>query len=100
MEKNRKYNRLKTEKSVSLRNEGRQIEVSLLDISPGGMRISSNTDLKINSCVLGQFKVLPDLGPFYVHGEVVWIKPAIEQPATSSGFEAGVKFHKVSTIPL
>jgi len=42
---------------------------------------------------------LPNSGHFYVLGEVAWIKPAgKDQPQGAN--EVGIKFSKVSTIPI
>lgn len=81
------------------KEEGRQEEVMLLDISPGGMRVLLNDDINVGSSISGQFKIIPDGGPFYVQGEVIWVRPVVDKIKHSS-FEVGIKFTKVSTISL
>ena len=95
----RKFSRLITNKDTVLDKEGKKQDACLSDISPGGMKIACDNAVEIGSVISGQFKILPNLGPFYVKGEVVWIKPDPEKTGCQS-YEVGVKFNKVSTIPL
>lgn len=100
MVEKRRFSRLQAKEKVFLQKEqGRQEEVMLLDVSPGGMRVLLNDKINVGSRILGQFKIIPEGGPFYVQGEVVWVKPTIDM-TKQPGFEVGIKFNKVSTIPL
>jgi Tfp pilus assembly protein PilZ len=98
-EERRKFARLTTKENTVLDKEGAKQGACLTDISPGGMKIACDNAVEIGSVISGQFKILPNLGPFYVKGEVVWIKPGPEQ-TDSRSYEVGVKFNKVSTIPI
>ena len=99
MEERRKFRRSVTKETASLENkEGKKLDSQLLDVSPGGMRIFADTDIKIGSRLRGSFKIMPKSGHFYVSGEVAWVKKAAEAPGQS--YEVGVKFKKVSAIPI
>ena len=99
MEERRKFRRSVTKETASLENkEGKNQESQLLDVSPGGMRIFADTDIKIGSRLCGRFKIMPKSGHFYVSGEVAWVKKAADPQGP--GYEVGVKFKKVSTIPM
>jgi len=98
-EERRKFTRLFTNENSVLDKEGKKQNASLADISPGGMKIACDDAVEVGSVISGQFKILPNLGPFYVKGEVVWIKPDSKQ-TDSRSYEVGVKFNKVSTIPI
>jgi hypothetical protein len=97
MEERRKFSRLQTkEKAFLNETDAGSAKGSIVDISPGGMRIILDTQASPGTAISGQFKILPTLGPFYVKGEVAWVKPAKEQ----AGFEVGIKFNKISAAPL
>jgi len=98
-EERRKFARLATDENTVLDKDGKKQDACLADISLGGMKIACDNKVEIGSAISGQFKILPDLGPFYVTGEVVWIKPKSEQ-TSSQAYEVGIKFSKVSTIPV
>lgn len=99
MRERRKFNRLKSLDKALLQEKNRSEQGQLLDISPGGMRILLNNDIKVGSSISGEFKIIPKSGSFYVRGEVIWVKPVSEKPKPDS-FEIGIKFCKVSTIPF
>lgn len=100
MKERRKFNRLATQKGKFLKKDGaKDQENALLDISPSGMRVLLGDDLKIGTSIFGQFQIFPDCGNFYVCGEVMWVKPA-QEPRKNANFEVGVKFNKVSAVPL
>jgi hypothetical protein len=100
MKERRKYTRLATKGKTALNKDGKEPEEGfLLDISPGGMRILLDSKTQVGSVISGQFKIIPHIGPFYVKGEVTWINP-LNDPQDSNRFEVGVKFNKVSTIPI
>jgi Tfp pilus assembly protein PilZ len=100
MEERRKARRLKTqERTVVSKPEGSNAECSILDISTGGMRILLDDEATIGTQISGQFKILPAQGPFYVKGEVAWVRPCQENPG-SAGFEIGIKFNKISARPI
>jgi hypothetical protein len=100
MQERRKFRRLETKEKTSLNKEGAEVEEGrLLDISPGGMRIILEKESPVGSLISGQFKILPNAGPFYIKGEVAWVKPS-PAPEGSRVFEVGIKFNKVSAIPF
>ena len=98
MEERRRFRRTTAKEKALLQAKESKHEGSLLDISSGGMRLLSDNEITIGSCVSGQFKIMPHMGNFYVTGEVVWTKPAKEPQRTA--YEVGIKFNKVSTIPI
>jgi Tfp pilus assembly protein PilZ len=96
----RRFSRLQAKEKVFWRKEeDLQQEVLLLDVSPGGMRILLNDKINLGSRISGQFEIIPNLGHFYVQGEVIWVKPAVDK-TKHTGFEVGIKFTRVSTIPI
>lgn len=100
MQERRKFRRTQAKEKTALESkEGKSHEGMLVDISPSGMRIISESNIHLGSQLSGKFKILPNSGNFYVLGEVAWIKPAgKDQPQGAS--EIGIKFSKVSTIPI
>lgn len=99
MDERRKYRRSPAKEKAFLKSrENNPQEGLLMDVSSGGMRISSDANIKVGTALSGQFKIMPDLGNFYVSGEVIWSKPAGKE-APEKGYELGIKFNKVSTIP-
>ncbi|MFH1247546.1 MAG: PilZ domain-containing protein [Candidatus Omnitrophota bacterium] len=101
MKEKRKFTRMGAQERKFLQKQGNTTqEIKLLDVSPGGMRILlDNNNLKVGSSIYGQFQILPSWGNFYVCGEVVWVKPSDENKKEDN-FIVGVKFNKVSTVPL
>lgn len=100
MDERRKYRRSPAKEKAFLKSrENNPHEGSLMDVSSGGMRISSDSNIKVGTTLTGKFKIMPDLGNFYVNGEVVWVKPLGEE-AHQAGYEVGIRFSKVSTIPV
>ena len=92
----RKNRRLpRAEKITGLAGLGQKTDMTLLDISLGGMRIITNTELKLSSPMSLQLNILPNSGAFFIRGEVSWTKPV-----TGSQFEAGIKFTKISAVPF
>ena len=100
MEEKRKYRRspAKEKAYVQAKEHNKQHESQLLDVSSGGMRILSEASLKIGTMLSGSFKIMPTMGNFYVHGEVVWVKPLADE-TQNTAYEIGIRFNKVSTIP-
>lgn len=95
MAENRKFSRLPcAEKKGVILQESRREEVSIIDLSTGGMRISLYKPLGIGSDLYGEFKVLPNTGPFFIKGKVTRICE------NNGSWEAAVRFDKVSTIPF
>ncbi len=91
MKDKRKFNRIDNKDDAFYhKGDGKKEKCRVLDVSTGGMKVTLDVELKLGSSIFGQFQILPELGHFYVCGEVVWVK----------GKEIGVKFNKVSTIPL
>ena len=100
MVEKRRFGRLPAKEKVFLRKEeDLQQKVLLLDVSLGGMRILLDNKIDVGSPISGQFEIIPNLGHFYIQGEVIWVKPTVDNPK-HSGFEVGIKFTKVSTIPF
>ncbi|MBU0503941.1 MAG: PilZ domain-containing protein [Candidatus Omnitrophota bacterium] len=91
MKEKRKFNRInKKDDAFYHKGDGKKEKCIVLDISAGGMKVALDNKLEPGNSIFGQFQILPGLGHFYICGEVVWVK----------GREVGVKFNKVSTIPL
>jgi len=100
MEERRKHRRFSTkEKTLLGKDDGNKQESCLIDISQGGMKILCDNEVKTGSVISGQFKILPNLGPFYIRGEVAWVKP-VDDKTNPLHFEIGVKFNKVSALPI
>lgn len=99
MRERRKFSRWNTREKVNLNiKDGRQEEL-VLDISPAGMRVVLDNELKTGSIVSGQFKIIANQEPFYVRGEVVWVRRAVDQ-INRTCYEIGIKFNKISTTPI
>ena len=73
---------------------GTKTEVEIIDISIGGMRIATTYPIDKDREVTGEFKILPNIGSFFVKGKVVWVTKK------EKDFESGIQFDKVSTIPI
>lgn len=99
MRERRKFNRLKSQDKTTFEEENKPKDGALLDISPGGMRILVDSDIKIGSAISGKFKIIPNGGPFYVQGEVIWVTPVTEKIKPPS-FVAGIRFSKISAVPF
>jgi len=95
MEEKRKFSRwgLDNERAY-IDLEGQKEEVQILDISIAGMRVIANRPIDKDRQVTGEFKILPNIGPFFVRGKVIW------STERDKNFESGIEFEKVSTIPL
>ena len=95
MEKKRKFNRwyLEKEGKILITFSDREEEVNLLDISAGGMKISSPNPVEIGSIIYSEFKILSNLSPFFVRGRVVRLQEK------EGNWEVAVEFEKVSTLP-
>lgn len=95
MSEKRKFNRWGLEQeSAFVDMRGEKKEVDIIDISIGGMRIETDSIIDEESELSGEFSVLPNIGPFFVKGKVVWVVKSNDR------FESGVKFERVSTVPL
>ncbi len=101
MRERRKFFRLPSDDNAVLEAEkGSQLQSQLLDVSSGGMRIlTHNKNIKIGNTISGQFKINPNMGNFYVRGTVVWVTSKSETSKTTA-YEIGIKFDKISTLPL
>jgi Tfp pilus assembly protein PilZ len=98
MQEKRSAKRLPSNQQSSLKHEnGNETDVTLIDISLGGMRVLMNEDLAVGKNLAGKFKILPHANPFYIQGIVAWTKPS---PDEAHRFEIGIKFVKISTIPI
>lgn len=94
MENKRKYDRWNFENVAVVECYGQRKEVKVLDVSLGGMRISTSEPIEANMSLTGEFKILPNIGPFFVQGRVIWTTKR------DNNYESGVVFDRVSTIPL
>ena len=101
MEERRRFRRTPAKEKAFLQGkEAKRQEGLLMDVSSGGMRFLSDAKLKIGASLFGQFKIMPNLGDFYIAAEVVWVKPVTKEPDHATTYEVGIKFNKVSTIPI
>lgn len=95
MDNKRKFNRWNLpEEKAYINLEGKKEEIQILDISIGGMRAVTTSPVDKNQMVTGEFKILPNIGSFFVRGKVVWVA------RKDNNFETGIEFDKVSTIPI
>ena len=103
MEQKRKFNRWyvdeATDFSVSL-SDGKQ-PVRVLDISAGGVKVSSAKRMEVGSIVYGELRipspdnaVVSQIGPFHIKGKVMRVS------GEKGKWEAVVAFDKVSWQPL
>jgi hypothetical protein len=100
MQEKRKNKRLNTCGETFLaKSDGQKTGVKLVDISLGGMRVLMNECLDPGTILLGELNILPRCAPFYIKGEVSWARPC-EDKNSSYGFEIGIKFNKINTIPI
>lgn len=101
MDERRKFRRTPAKEKALLQSKEHHSkqESQVIDVSSGGMRILSDTPLKAGTMLSGQFKIMPTLGNFYIAAEVMWVKPKIGE-VDKPLYEIGVKFNKVSTIPV
>lgn len=98
MEERRKHKRLDIKERTSLTKDAASEQCFLVDISPGGMKVTLENEIKAGAEISGQFKILPKAGPFYVKGVVAWVKSVKNDPRAN--FEIGVKFTRINTIPF
>jgi c-di-GMP-binding flagellar brake protein YcgR len=99
MQERRRFNRCKVEQKARISHlPNKQEKGLLLDVAMGGMKVLLDEKAELGSQLLGQFKIVPYLGPFYIKGVVAWAKQVEDRGA--SHWEVGVKFTKVSTIPI
>lgn len=99
MVEKRRHKRLETEKYTFLKDEhGKEKQAVVVDISLGGMRIVLDTEIKMQSPISGQFKILPDVGPFQVKGEVIWVRPYKNLEEGKNFFEVGIKFNNITAV--
>ncbi len=98
MEERRKFNRWYLEEKekavISLADTENKEEVEVVDISAGGMRFFSSRPVEIGTTVYGEFKVLPNLGPYFIKGRVNRVEKRKED-----AWEIAIQFEKVRTIP-
>lgn len=90
----RKFDRWELEDKAHIDFEGKQEHIKILDVSIGGMRITTDFPLEKEKVFNGTFNILPQSRPFFIRGKVVWTVKK------DNAFESGVIFDKVSTIPL
>ena len=94
MDEKRRFDRWGLGRSAYIDLEGEKSEAQVIDVSIGGMRIITDTPLDRERVVSSEFKILPNVGPFFVKGRIIWTI------AKEGAFESGVVFDKVSTAPL
>ena len=95
MQERRKARRLPREERTFVEKDSGKKEITLMDISLGGMRVQLDEELKAGTVLTLQANILPRCGSFFMRGEVTWVKEI-----GPGQFETGVKFTKISTIPL
>ncbi len=98
MKEKRKFRRFETKDTASLETKTGKQKTLLVDISLGGMHILLDNEIKTGDPVSGEFTIKPNAKPFYVTGEVAWVKPQLDK-SNKGNFRAGIKFTKVSTLP-
>jgi hypothetical protein len=96
MEEKRRFNRwdISSDGMATVSYDGGREQVEILDISTGGMRVNFGKAMDIGQIVYGEFKILPQVGPFFIRGKIV---RAFEHDGS---WETSVAFEKVSSIPL
>ena len=99
MREKRRFSRWQTKKETYFKPQESRQGSTLLDISPGGMRIVLDNKVAVGSHILGEFKIMDSQEPFYIQGEVVWVKPAVDQ-ANRPCYIVGIKFKRIRTKPV
>jgi hypothetical protein len=96
MDEGRRFNRVcfQEHRKGTILYADQRDEVNILDLSAGGMRIASYRPIPLGEDISGEFRVLPQGGPFFVRGRVTRITE------NNGAWEAVVQFDRVSTIPL
>jgi len=95
MQERRKTRRLQRGEATFLEYPSGKKATTLLDISIGGMRVELDEEFKVGTPLMLKASILPHAGEFFMAGRVTWVKKN-----AIGAFETGVKFTKVSTIPL
>jgi c-di-GMP-binding flagellar brake protein YcgR len=98
MKEKRKFTRFETKDASSLETKTGKQKTLLVDISLGGMHILLDNEIKAGDPISGEFTIKPNAKPFYVTGEVAWVKPQSDK-LKKGNFQAGIKFTHVSTLP-
>ena len=94
MDEKRRFGRWGLGSSAYIDLGGEKAEVQVIDVSIGGMRIITDTPLDKDRVINSEFKILPNVGPFFVKGRIIWTTPK------EGAFESGIVFDKVSAVPL
>lgn len=96
MEEKRRFNRWVSEgsKYTKVQYDGIEENAPIINIGAGGMKIQLSYPVHVGSEVKGNVSITPDGGPFYVDGKVIRVA------SNERGWQAVVKFDRVSTIPL
>jgi len=94
MKERRRFERLSKQESAYLEFEGKKSEIQLLNVSVGGMSFFSPFPLKLGSLVKGEFRIFPNVDPFFIRGRVVWIKEE------EGNWQVGIEFRSISTFPF
>ncbi|HOU36981.1 MAG TPA: PilZ domain-containing protein [Candidatus Omnitrophota bacterium] len=95
MQERRKTGRLARHERTFVEHASGKKETTLLDISIGGMRVQLDEELKVGTPLTLRASILPHAGAFFMAGTVTWVKKN-----DLGAYETGVRFNKVSTIPL
>ncbi len=92
MEEKRKYQRLEQTMPVRHRQEvenGIQT-TQTKDISTGGLRIASYSNLAVGSKIDIEVHITNSSTPYYAQGEVVWLKE--NEASDDMKFDVGIRF--------
>jgi len=95
MQERRRTGRLPRQERTFIEHGSGKKETILLDISIGGMRVQLDEAMKVGTPLTLKASILPHAGAFFMAGTVTWVKES-----SPGVYETGVKFNKVSTIPL
>ncbi|MDD4940766.1 MAG: PilZ domain-containing protein [Candidatus Omnitrophica bacterium] len=95
MQERRKTGRLPRQERTFIEHGSGKKETILLDISIGGMRVQLDEAMKVGTPLTLKASILPHAGAFFMTGTVTWVKES-----SPGVYETGVKFNKVSTIPI
>ena len=95
MQERRRTRRLPRQERTFVEHGSGTKEITLLDISIGGMRVQLDEELKVGTPLTLKASILPHAGAFFMRGSVAWVKTI-----SPGHFETGVTFTKVSTIPF
>ncbi|MCM8801034.1 MAG: PilZ domain-containing protein [Candidatus Omnitrophica bacterium] len=99
MQERRKFNRWQADKETFFKSEYDTRQTQVIDISPGGMRLVIDEWAGVGTPVSGRISLLSNQKPFYIQGEVVWVKQALDQ-LNRTCYIVGIRFNKIRTTPF